>query len=114
MSKLDLSQEHLDLTVEAGDDAAPAWTWGRKAYVICFKLLVKNEFLLSSLLWGEKKYGRVFGVNCFALALSGMNYEHWDGVPRAEWQVPHYYSKTKHLEIKDWAGVLILQAGILF
>lgn len=54
MSKLNLSQEHLDLTVEAGDDAAPAWTWGRKAYVICFKLLVKNEFLLSSLLWGEK------------------------------------------------------------
>ena len=45
-------------------------------HVIRFKSFVKNEFFLSSLLWGEKKNGRVFGINCFALALSGMNYEH--------------------------------------
>lgn len=53
MSKLDLFQEHLDLTMEAGDEEGLIKE-GRKAYVIRFKSFVRNEFFLSSLLWGEK------------------------------------------------------------
>lgn len=39
---------------EAEGDSTPTWSSERKAYVICVKSLVKNEFSLSCLLWGEK------------------------------------------------------------
>lgn len=103
MSTLGLSREHSDLSTEAEGNTTPTWSSERKVYVICFKSLVKNEFFLSSLLWGEKIYRRVFGIHCFALALSSSQ-EHWHRAPIPEWLTRSSFLKNKALACRSWGG----------
>lgn len=94
-------REHSELSTEAGGNTTPTWSSERKACVICFKSPVKKEFFLSSFLWGEKKYRRVFGIHCLALALSS-GPERRPRAPVPEWLTHSSVLKNKTCAHRRW------------